>query len=35
MNPNTDKIDEATLALLYLVVYERYKECGGARAWKG
>lgn len=35
MEPNTGKIDEATLALLYLVVCERYEEFGGARAWKG
>jgi hypothetical protein len=35
MIPNTDKIDEATLALLYLVVCERCEEFGGARAWKG
>jgi hypothetical protein len=35
MKPNTDKIDEATLALLYLVVCERNAKFGGARAWKG
>ena len=34
MEPNTDKIDEATLALMYLVVCERY-ENDGARVWKG
>jgi hypothetical protein len=31
---NEEKIDEFTLALLYLVVYER-QEGFGARAWKG
>jgi hypothetical protein len=35
MKPNTDKIDDATLALLYLVVCERDEEFGGVRAWKG
>ena len=34
MNYNTDKIDEYTLALLYLVVSDRH-EGFGARAWKG
>jgi len=34
MNYDTDKIDEYTLALLYLVVSERH-EGFGARAWKG
>ncbi len=34
MNYNTDKIDEYTLALLYLVVSGR-QEGFGARAWKG
>jgi hypothetical protein len=34
MTPNTEKIDEMTLALMYLVVCERYKD-DGARAWKG
>ena len=33
MEPNTDRIDEDTLALMYLVVCERYED--GARAWKG
>jgi hypothetical protein len=32
--PNTDKIDDYTLALLYLVTWER-QEGLGARAWKG
>ena len=31
---NTDKIDDYTLALLYLVTWER-EEGFGARAWKG
>ena len=31
MKHNTDKIDEATLALLYLVTW---REEGGTRAWK-
>lgn len=35
MNPKTDKIDDATLALLYLVICERNEKYGGARAWKG
>jgi hypothetical protein len=34
MNYNEDKIDEYTLALLYLVAHERL-EGMGARAWKG
>ena len=34
MNYDEDKIDEYTLALLYLVTHERY-EGMGARAWKG
>jgi hypothetical protein len=34
MNYDTDKIDEYTLALLYLVVSDR-QEGFGARAWKG
>jgi hypothetical protein len=34
MNYDTDKIDEYTLALLYLVVSDRH-EGVGARAWKG
>jgi hypothetical protein len=34
MNYDTDKIDECTLALLYLVVSDRH-EGFGARAWKG
>ncbi len=34
MNYDTDKIDEYTLALLYLVVSDRH-EGFGARAWKG
>ncbi|VGO20168.1 DUF6429 family protein [Pontiella sulfatireligans] len=34
MKANQNKIDEATLALLYLVVWERYEDAG-ARAWKG
>ena len=35
MKPDTDKIDDATLALLYLVVCERDEAFDGARAWKG
>nr|WP_320114050.1 DUF6429 family protein [uncultured Desulfuromonas sp.] len=31
---DSDKVDEYTLALLYLVTHER-KEGLGARAWKG
>jgi len=34
MEYDTDKIDEATLALLFLVTHER-EEGIGARAWKG
>ncbi len=34
MKHNTDKIDEVTLALLYLVAHGRV-EGFGARAWKG
>ena len=34
MNYDKDKIDEYTLALLYLVAHER-QEGMGARAWKG
>jgi hypothetical protein len=34
MDYDKDKIDEYTLALLYLVVHERH-EGMGARAWKG
>jgi len=34
MNYDEDKIDEYTLALLYLVAHER-REGMGARAWKG
>ncbi len=34
MNFDEDKIDEYTLALLYLVAHERH-EGMGARAWKG
>ncbi len=34
MNYDKDKIDEYTLALLYLVTHER-REGLGARAWKG
>lgn len=34
MKYDEDKIDECTLALLYLVSYERHKDMG-ARAWKG
>ena len=34
MNYDTDKMDEYTLALLYLVVSDR-DEGFGARAWKG
>ena len=34
MAMNTDKIDDYTLALLYLVTWERQKGLG-ARAWKG
>ena len=34
MNYDEDKVDEFTLALLYLVAHER-EEGLGARAWKG
>lgn len=34
MDYNRDKIDEYTLALLYLVIHERHEGLG-ARAWKG
>ena len=34
MNYDEDKIDEYTLALLYLVTHQR-QEGLGARAWKG
>jgi hypothetical protein len=34
MNYDEDKLDEYTLALLYLVAHER-REGEGARAWKG
>ncbi|MFH2044879.1 MAG: DUF6429 family protein [Pseudomonadota bacterium] len=34
MNYDEDKVDDFTLALLYLVTHER-KEGYGARAWKG
>ena len=34
MNYDEDKVDEYTLALLYLVTHER-QEGFGARAWKG
>jgi len=34
MDYDTDKMDEYTLALLYLVTHDR-KEGYGARAWKG
>jgi hypothetical protein len=34
MNYDEDKIDEYTLALLYLVIHERHEGLG-ARAWKG
>lgn len=34
MEYNTDKVDDCTLALLYLVIWER-EEGLGARAWKG
>jgi len=34
MDYNEDKIDEYTLALLYLVTHERHEGLG-ARAWKG
>lgn len=34
MNYNKDKVDDYTLALLYLVTHNR-EEGYGARAWKG
>ena len=34
MDYDTEKIDEYTLALLYLVTHERHEGLG-ARAWKG
>jgi len=34
MKYNEEKVDEMTLALLYLVTWERQEEAG-ARAWKG
>ena len=34
MNYDEDKIDEYTLALLYLVTHERHEGLG-TRAWKG
>jgi hypothetical protein len=34
MEYDKDKVDDFTLALLYLVVWER-EEGSGARAWKG
>jgi hypothetical protein len=34
MNYDEDKIDECTLALLYLVIHERHEGLG-AQAWKG
>ena len=34
MEYDKDKVDEYTLALLYLVIHERQKVYG-ARAWKG
>jgi hypothetical protein len=34
MDFDEDKIDEYTLALLYLVTHERHEGLG-ARAWKG
>ena len=34
MEYDKDKVDECTLALLYLVAYDR-QEGYGARAWKG
>ena len=34
MEYDEDKVDECTLALLYLVTHDRQKGCG-ARAWKG
>ena len=34
MDYNKDKVDELTLALLFLVTHDRQEELG-ARAWKG
>jgi hypothetical protein len=34
MNIDLEKVDEMTLALLYLVMFER-RDGFGARAWKG
>ena len=34
MDYDKDKVDEITLALLYLVTWER-QEGSGSRAWKG
>lgn len=34
MTYDRDKVDEATLALLYLVVCEKNEKFGTARAWK-
>ena len=34
MDYNREKVDELTLALLYLVIHDR-QEGFGARAWKG
>ena len=34
MEYDEDKVDECTLALLYLVTHDRQEGCG-ARAWKG
>jgi Domain of unknown function (DUF6429) len=34
MDYDKDKVDEITLALLYLVTWERQEELG-SRAWKG
>ena len=34
MDYDSDKVDEYTLALLYLVIHDR-REGDGARAWKG
>ena len=34
MEYHQDKVDEMTLALLYLVMHMRIEEGSGARAWK-
>ena len=34
MKYDQDKVDEVTLALLYLLVCEKHEESGTARAWK-